>query len=643
MIKHNMKRILGVLLMAMMCIAMQAQTMKVCYVAGNVTQTVKGKKVAINVNASLTKADQVTIPYEGKLELLDEVNKKRVILKVPGTGKISDLMKASNNSVMELTDRYVTYVKKQMTNKGLASKQRMSDFATVTRKKASLEEEKKDPFASLEDELDAFSSKDFSADFDEFKSDVDRRYREFRDSINRVFIEAVRAPWKKTEQTAAVERPKDHDVKPQVYTADDNTTAGIREFGKRLLKSIGIKSMDKKKKEEVSSTAKPVAEIQPVVLKEDVEDGQKEYTGAGMPFMFFGTEMSVRLDETRRLNVGTLTSDRVADALEHLSSPYYDNVLYDCLQLKKQYDLCDWAYLLMLKTITDQFCGEGTNEAALLMGYLYYQSGYKVKYGMAKDKLYLLVASKHQIYDKSSYYFEDTFYYPMEDIDGILHICQAKFPQEQGISLFIAKEQKFTNPNADGRTIVSKRYKDVKINVAVNKNLIDFYDTYPSSCIDGDFTTRWVMYAETPMNVDVKAQIYPVLQSKLEGLSELDAVNRLLNFVQTGLEYEYDEVVWGQDRPFFAEESLYYPYCDCEDRSVLFTRLVRDLLGLECALIYYPGHLAAAVHFNTDVKGDAYELNGKDYTVCDPTYIGAPVGMQMPDFRDGGATLISIK
>lgn len=77
------------------------------------------------------------------------------------------------------------------------------------------------------------------------------------------------------------------------------------------------------------------------------------------------------------------------------------------------------------------------------------------------------------------------------------------------------------------------------------------------------------MYANTPMSEDVKRQIYPDLKAAINGCDQLTAVNKLLNFVQTGFEYEYDDKVWGDDRAFFAEESLYYPYCDCEDRSIL--------------------------------------------------------------------------
>ena len=43
---------------------------------------------------------------------------------------------------------------------------------------------------------------------------------------------------------------------------------------------------------------------------------------------------------------------------------------------------------------------------------------------------------------------------------------------------------------------------------------------------------------------------------------------------------------------------FYYPYCDCEDRSVLYSYLVRNLLKLDVVLLDYPNHIATAVCFN---------------------------------------------
>ena len=151
------------------------------------------------------------------------------------------------------------------------------------------------------------------------------------------------------------------------------------------------------------------------------------------------------------------------------------------------------------------------------------------------------------------------------------------------------------------------------------------------------------MYANTPLSQEAKSSLYPALKSVVTGKSQIDAVNRLLNFVQTAFVYEYDDKVWGYDRAFFADETLFYPYCDCEDRSILFSRLVRDLLGLKVVLIYYPGHLATAVHFSENVTGDYVAINGTRYVICDPTFIGAPVGRTMPDMDNATAKVILLE
>lgn len=135
------------------------------------------------------------------------------------------------------------------------------------------------------------------------------------------------------------------------------------------------------------------------------------------------------------------------------------------------------------------------------------------------------------------------------------------------------------------------------------------------------------------------------MKDKIVGKTDTEAANLLLHWVQTAFVYEYDDKVWGDDRAFFAEETLYYPYCDCEDRSILYSKLIRDLLGLNVLLVYYPGHLATAVEFKTDVRGDAIVLDGRRFVVCDPTYIGAPIGLTMPgmDNRTAKVTLLNTK
>lgn len=359
-------------------------------------------------------------------------------------------------------------------------------------------------------------------------------------------------------------------------------------------------------------------------------------------FETFGTECRVRFSNNDFSLGKELTSDGLSDAWLRLTESDIDNTLYDCLQIRKQLQLSDWAYYLMLQSLAKKCFGD-SNEATFLHAYLYCQSGYKMRLGKSANKLYLLVGSKHIIYGKTFHYIDGEDFYSFDSKEPSLQICNVPFPKEQSMSLYINQEQLFADNPTPIREIQSRRYKDMVFKVNVNKNLLDFYDTYPSSVIVENPLTTWEMYARNPLEAKVKAQLYPEMMQRLEGKTQLEAVNRLLNWVQTGFVYEYDDKVWGCDRAFFGEETLYYPYCDCEDRSILLSHLVRDLVGLDVLLVYYPGHLATAVAFTQDVNGDYISYNGKKFVICDGTYIGASVGMTMPGMDNQKAKVIVLE
>ncbi|MDE7385631.1 MAG: hypothetical protein K2N28_00670 [Muribaculaceae bacterium] len=358
---------------------------------------------------------------------------------------------------------------------------------------------------------------------------------------------------------------------------------------------------------------------------------------------FYGVQCKVRLPECAPRELKDCSPKSIAAGWEQLASGgCLDNTIRDCLETRIRYNLCDWAYLQFLEALSHSFC-TNANDATLLMAFLYCQSGYQMRLAVDSGTLIILYGSKHYIYGKEYYNIDGCQYYPLGNVSKSISICNAAFDGEAPMSLLITGEQLLGDELSDDRTIKSKRYDNVRGVSRVPRKLIEFYNGFPSSAIGGNPLTRWSMYANVPLAGSTRAMLYPMLTSSVEGLSEIDAANRLLNWVQTGFVYEYDDKVWGHDRAFFAEETLYYPYCDCEDRSILFSRLVRDLLGLDVALIYYPGHLATAVCFNEDVDGDAMMIGDKRFVVCDPTYIGAPVGAQMPglDYANTRAIILN--
>jgi hypothetical protein len=78
---------------------------------------------------------------------------------------------------------------------------------------------------------------------------------------------------------------------------------------------------------------------------------------------------------------------------------------------------------------------------------------------------------------------------------------------------------------------------------------------------------------------------------------------------------------------------------------------MRDLLGLDVALVYSPGHLFTAVDFNesangstTLISGTSLSINGKRFVVCEPTCTnGAPVGWSSVKPNTPGMQLIVLK
>lgn len=456
-----------------------------------------------------------------------------------------------------------------------------------------------------------------------FNQNRANNFNDYRQKLNAEYISKTREKWKDFNSFRGLTIP-DKDVKPvnPINMSDDDAR---REKQDKSISLDGINNpnMDIRR-------AQPIAPIQ------EVPETNQQY----MNFTFLGTSLQARKPQGAGISLRSCGENDVADAWDQLCSPRFNNLIIDCIKLRSSLNLCDWAYLMMLQTLGSTYCGAGTNEATLLMAYIYSQSGYKMRLGQINGKLEMLYASQHNVYNTLYYECDGDKFYAMTQSASSIKINSAKYPKEQSLSLWVGNEPQVYYSGTPPRTLASKRYPEMSVNVSVNKNLLSFFNSYPSSEVGGNFMTRWAMYANTPICKETQDELYPQLRRFLLGHSELDAVERLLNWVQTAFVYEYDDKVWGGDRSFFPDESLYYPYCDCEDRSILFTRLVRDLLGLKCILIYYPGHLASAVCFTESVNGDYISVGGKKYVVCDPTYIGASVGHTMPNMNNSTAKVI---
>lgn len=467
---------------------------------------------------------------------------------------------------------------------------------------------------------------DFKKEFEQFKNSATKSYANFRAKANSDYAEFLKKAWQEFQVAPELEAPQvDPPVQPVAPPAPKPTP-----------------------KPEPKPTPKPepqapvVVKPQPVApepAKPTIPQLPSEPMVVQMPVKFFGVDCKVRLKVgTGEVIVNDANEQSVSNAWKELCDGRFDKMLLDCVNIRNGLKLSDWGYYLLTKSVAEEFCeAKCTNNTKMLQAYLMTQAGYQIRLARVDSKLFLMLPSSSVIYGKKYVKLNDTNYYFLDEDypGGRFYLCTASFPGEKGFS--IRMDQQPLLPYAKSNklsTHQSKKYPELKVTFEANQNLIDFYNTYPCS--------RWDNFSYSSLSHEAKGTLYPILRSAIAGKSEIAAANMLINFVQTGFKYKTDQEQFGYERPLFGDESLHYDYCDCEDRAILFSILVRDLLGLNVALVDYPNHIAAAVCFN-GVYGDYFTINGKKYTICDPTYIGASVGLTMPDMNNSEAKLIPLE
>ena len=336
----------------------------------------------------------------------------------------------------------------------------------------------------------------------------------------------------------------------------------------------------------------------------------------------------------RKCSLNGLNENAIADAYEALCNSDYKPLLADCAQIRKDLRLNDWGVFTLVRQVADTYCGTA-NESIVMQQFLLNEMGYKARMARkaTEDKMMLFVATDCSIYAHPYITLNGQNYYNLSGNNEQcqFYMCQKDSPKAKNSVGMQLKEA----PLFPG-TVVSSTHQAkgsaARVTVDVPKALMDFYKDYPQC----DYS----VYFNAPVNAAMENRILSSLAPLVQGRNEADAANILINFVQTAFQYQTDGQQFGYEKPFFVEELFYYPYSDCEDRAMLFSYLVRKLLGLDVVLLDYPEHIATAVRFNGNVSGDYLMVNGRKYIVCDPTYIGASTGMTMPRYKTVSAKVL---
>ncbi|MFH1937462.1 MAG: SBBP repeat-containing protein [Bacteroidota bacterium] len=454
--------------------------------------------------------------------------------------------------------------------------------------------------------------------FQAFVAQNEQEFNQYAEEIDREFASYLKQAWEEFALFAAVK--PDTTPKPKELPRFEPLTQTLTPRELLLEPAVGT-----------PVEIPPVPNV-PVVLKTEMEDRDIE----SATIDFYGTTLNFDYDPGLVIDFPTpFTNQQIGDFWETASLTDYAPLVNQLTGAKSQMNLNDWGYYLLV----NQFAGKisnSTNTSRLVAWYLLTKSGYKIRVAYAENKIYLLFPAANMIYGIKYFLIDYIKYYAPDFPFDKVATYEKDFPEATRIlDLNIYNALNIGTDHADRPFRLTYENKECSFTVKYNLNAIEFYKDYP--------LCELRVYFDAAVSPEMKESLLLALQPHLENRSESSAVNFLLNFVQNGFKYKTDpEQFHGMEKFFFPEEDFYYPYSDCDDRAVLFAYLVRELLELKVVGVEYPGHVATAVHFTTEVPGDYIVWKNEKYVIADPTYINAPVGMTMPGMINEKARVIEL-
>jgi hypothetical protein len=357
-------------------------------------------------------------------------------------------------------------------------------------------------------------------------------------------------------------------------------------------------------------------------------------------FDFYGEKIIIRYDKKSNFFLSTPNKKTISSYWDKLSQTNYKQLIKQINIQNDRLNLNDWAKYQFVRKLGLAIYQQDENLSNLFIWFILSKMNYDTKVGYNDNSVYLLSCIGHKVYQTAFLRINGKKYYILTK-DGRLKLSRqiytyvANYPKANKKLSFKAETPINLHTNLQQRKLsFNFQNKHYEVIAKYNKELVNFYKSFPQS--------DYGIYFNSKKSNALSKSLLKQLQLLIDGKSEIEAVNFLLRFTQTAFKYKTDPQQFNHEKVLFPEETIYYPYSDCEDRSIMFAYLVKNLLHLDIVGIKYKNHLATAVNFTTNISGDSMFFNQKKYTISDPTYINANAGMTMPSYKNSSFDIINI-
>lgn len=344
-------------------------------------------------------------------------------------------------------------------------------------------------------------------------------------------------------------------------------------------------------------------------------------------FKFYGNTIAVSYDRLLSLPVNQpVNNEIIVEYWKKFMVGNSNHLIRQLMTYRDRLGLNDWGYFLLVKSCSSSLYPEEEAAADLLAWALMIRSGYDVKIGYNQLGVSVLYPAASKINGIPHIRIDGTDYYIDRPISSfpITSNVQSHAGASGTIHLRINRSLNFRGEAETKKIQFLWDRKLHTFNLKFNPEVIRFMEDYPQ--------TDPELYFGAPFTVLAMESLVRQMKPVLAGMKQEEGAAFLQQFVQKSFAYHPFNDNYGYDRFMFPEELLFKDESNDKGKALLYAWFVSNLLNQKAALIEFPGFYSVAVSLDQPMDGDNFIVGGRSYTMADPTFENAPLGLVMNEF-----------
>ncbi len=353
-------------------------------------------------------------------------------------------------------------------------------------------------------------------------------------------------------------------------------------------------------------------------------------------FNYFGEPISIRFADNLFSAIPPNFDDKNISYLcrrsniDKLKPTIQDLALY-----QSELNLSDWLFYKLIQDCAFEIYNDESQEIqrVLFCWAVLGQLDYKIQLNFSQNKAFLSVFTMDKLFDVPIKKYGVGW---MVEVSGNAANNKTGFIAMYRANQFLngGKIFSFKMDRLPSLTNVKKVDKHVKfehenkfltIDYQIDKTLINILESYPQLSSKN--------YVDFPLSMIAYNSLIPELKNYTDLMSNENALRFLLSFTRQAFHYGSDSEYYKKvNVSFCPEQTLFYSYSDCEDRSILFAYLVNEIIRRDVIIIDFDDHVAVGVRLDKFV-GKPISHKNHYYTYCDPT--GPSNDLDIGDYPEG--------